>query len=132
MYQRKIMFILGLVTLMPFGSSKADRFFVDETRPVVSEKEYVCAMGALYNLSCDQIWDAHKSYESVFQENRNIPVSDDAPYLIEPNTHRIWLTSPDAPKEVSEDRLHFYNTSLQFYAGKPYEHHSNDVVGHLI
>ena len=132
MYQRKIMFILGLVTLMPFGSSKAYVYLKYASRPVVSEKEYVCAIGALYNLSCDQIWDAHKPYESVFQENRNIPVSDDAPYLIEAKTHRLWLTPPDAPKEVAEDRLQFYNQSLQFYAGKPYEHHFWCNGKHLI
>ncbi len=92
-------------------------------KSVVSEMEYICALGAFYNLTCSHLLNAHFPYEEVFYQTRDEPISSDAPNIIDPQTHRIWLTSADAPKEVSADRLAFYNHSLQFYKDKPFEHH---------
>ncbi len=92
-------------------------------KPFVNEREYLSALGALYNLTGIELSRAHKPYEEVFYQTRDEPISSDAPNIIDPQTHRIWLTSADATKEVSADRLAFYNHSLQFYKDKPFEHH---------
>ena len=44
-------------------------------------------------------------------------------YMIEPKTHRMWLTSRDSPREVYKYRLKYYETSLKHFKGKPFEHH---------
>ncbi len=92
-------------------------------KPIVSKDQYLCAVGNLYNLTCSEVLNAHKPYEQEFLKNRGTPISSDAPYLIEPRTHRIWFTLPEDFREVPRDRLKFYNSSLQFYKDKPYEHH---------
>lgn len=92
-------------------------------KPVVSEKEYVCALGQSYNLTCNQIWEAHKPYEKKFSETIDSLSIDDDLYRIDRKTHRLWLTAVDSPMEVPMDRLEFFNQSLQFYINKPYEHH---------
>jgi hypothetical protein len=92
-------------------------------KPVVSEYEYVCALGELYNLTCGQIWNAPKPYEEEFLKKSNVSLPQSTSYIIEPKTHRIWLTSPQNPQEVSPDLLGFYKKSMQFYIGKPFTHH---------
>ena len=93
------------------------------TCTVFAGYDYLCSVGSIYQIPCQQLQEAHKISEGVFQKTRYTPVADDAPYLIEPKTHRIWFTSPTSPQEIPVDRLVFYEKSLQFYAGKPFEHH---------
>ena len=97
--------------------------FPNMKKPIVSDNEYLAAIGALYNLSDQQISNAHRPYEAGFRAKINEHVATDAPYLIEPKTHRIWLTSPSSPKEAPLDRLSFYEKSLEFYDNLPFEHH---------
>ena len=101
-------------------------------KPIVSEHEYMCALGTYYNLTCDQVWEAHELFEETRLKDTEPPLAPDAPYLIEPKTHRVWLTSPENPKEVPVDQLSFYEKSLQFYVGKPFEHHFWCNGAHLI
>ena len=100
----------------------AEKPVVEEKR-VVSSEEYICAVGAYYNLMCEQILNALKHYEGGFLKTKDILPAPDAPYIIEPKTHRIWFTSAQNPQEVPLEKLRFYNQSLQFYEGKPFEHH---------
>ncbi len=92
-------------------------------KPVVSSEEYICAVGAYYNLMCEPILNALKQYEEGFLKSKEILPEPDAPYIIEPKTHRIWFTSAQTPQEVPLEKLRFYNQSLQSYEGKPFEHH---------
>ena len=92
-------------------------------KPIVSEYEYVCALGDFYNLTCGKVWNAIIPYEEEFPKNNDISFVPNASYLIEPNTHRMWLTSLQNPHEVSTDRLEFYKKSLQFYKDKNFTHH---------
>ncbi len=92
-------------------------------KPIVSDHDYMCALGAYFNLTCDQVWKAHEPFEESRLKDTEPPLAPDAPYLIEPKTHRAWLTSPENPKEVPVDRLPFYEKSLKLYAGESFEHH---------
>lgn len=97
----------------------------------VYEQDYVCSVGALYNISCPAIARfpiqylskdiINKKMRSV--NNARASVSKKGPYLIDPLTHRMWLTSEESPKEVPSHLLTFYNNSLQFYADKNITHH---------
>ena len=80
-----------------------------QSKPIVSEADYVCQMGAVLNITCDAIKDTYKPYKTVNQE---IPTQVQEGYLIEPNTHRIWLTVPEKPREIPDDRLRYYEKSL--------------------
>ncbi len=89
-----------------------------EKNPVKQQQDvsqnYLCALGALYGVSCHQLENANKPYEDAFQQSQLISVAEDAPYIIEPKTHRMWFTSPDSPKEVPKNRLAYYRKSLAF------------------
>lgn len=94
------------------------------------EPEHVCHIAALYNVTCTAIKglpiDQLNREYNMEREAKAVAlrgVSSIMPYLIEPNTHRIWFTSTEEPQEVPLNRLEFYNKSLQFYVGKPFKHH---------
>ncbi len=63
-----------------------------------------------------------KKEETKIRKAR-LSVQSSDPYLIAPNTHRIWLTSEKNPQEVSLEHIGYYNASLQHYLNKPFSHH---------
>ena len=89
----------------------------------LNNRFYLCELGALYKIPCSQVRQGFKDHYDRFIKTFKDPISANAPYTIEPKTHRIWLTSPEEPMEAPFDRLAFYNSSLQFYRDKPFEHH---------
>ena len=111
----------------PLASKKPYKVTLMEKKPIKQQigvtQNYLCALGALYGVPCHQIENANIPYENAFQQSQLTSVAEDAPYIIEPKTHRMWFTSPDSPKEVPKNRLAYYRKSLAFYEGKPFEHH---------
>ena len=88
----------------------------------VSEQDYNCVVSALYNLTCDQTWEAFKPHHETFVQKTMQHHDSEAPFSIEPMTHRMWLTSPEFPVEVPDLRLQNYDSSLHLY-GKDFTHH---------
>ncbi len=91
---------------------------------------YVCEIGVLYNVTCDKIarlpiinLERNDILERERVKAAQESISIDMPYLIPTKTHRMWLTSSDTPKEVPLVQLGYYNSSLQHYLGKDFEHH---------
>ena len=83
-------------------------------KPMVSEWDYMCALGTHFNVTCDQIWRSHEPYEAHKSPAQATPAKANT-YVIEPNTHRSWLTSPLTPKEVPLEKLGYYEKSLKWY-----------------
>ena len=88
-----------------------------------------CDLASYLNITCESIGRfpffhilREHDHEHTLRQISEL-VSPDAPYSIEPKTHRLWLTSQDSPREVPTSHLAFYSKSLQFYKGKPFVHH---------
>ncbi len=79
-------------------------------------------MSGLYNLTCDQTWEAFKPHHETFIQKKLQHHDLKTPFSIEPMTHRLWLASPEFPMEVPDLRLQNFDSSLQFY-GKDFTHH---------
>ena len=96
-------------------------------KPIVAEGAFVCAVATFYNIPCKDDW------VSIYEPyGENHPYALGGIYLIEPNTHRTWLTSSAHPKEVPMDRLRYYEKSLTFFRDQSFTHHFWCNGKHLI
>ncbi len=111
-------------------TSTANVDLVKVEKPIPKEYVYVCAIGRLHGVPCDAIKNfpvndiiRNRTLEMRMKQQAWESIEAHADYLINPRTHRIWLTSLLNPKEAPEEQLRYYNSSLQFYAGKPFKHY---------
>ena len=114
-------------------SSSQSCFLMEQgNKSYSTAKNYLCSLATFYNISCNALLNSPRPYYEQFIKTYHDDVPDETPYSIEPITHRIWFTSETHPVEAPADRLRFYNTSLQFYAEKPFQHHFWCNGAHLI
>ncbi len=93
-----------------------------------TNKSHLYTLASLENITRAELERFNPSPERNFINEMGFKtirdaLSQDTPYLIEPKTHRIWLTSSESPREVKPDRLAFYEKSLALYADTSFEHH---------
>jgi hypothetical protein len=93
-------------------------------------QDWMCSISTFYKISCTKLGrypinNHHHNRVAEVQafEKAKITISNDAPYLIEPKTHRMWLTSAHSPQEVPLRLLHSYQKSLELYIGKKFSHY---------
>ncbi len=91
--------------------------------------DHFCDLASYLNITCESIGRfpffhilREHDHERTLRKISEL-VSPEAPYIIEPKTHRLWLTSHKNPREVPTSHLAFYSKSLQLYKGKPFVHH---------
>ena len=92
-------------------------------KPIATEREYVCEIGKAYGIKCSKIWTAPKTHYDIFKSSFKTYAPQEAPFLIPPKTHRLWLTSPSDPQEIPPEWLKFFEQSLLLYPEKFFEHH---------
>lgn len=95
-----------------FNIGKSGRFFVFYSYASV----FLNCHPDVYNRS---LFNLNQKFQVLTEEE----VFEHTPYLIQPDTHRIWLTDGDEPQEISEDQLDFYAQSLEFYKDRPEVQH---------